>query len=322
MKNMKYLKLFNGVVAVVVLVMPFYFLPKPANAAALSDGTWAHNTIDVVTITTQTVLAANAKVILTFSQETSVVGSPTGCTVDGSVLTPVVDATRKTYTWTLASGKSAGVLTLGGCLMVSGFNPSGYKAHTVAINTVTAAGSAVDTGVATTYNGTAGGNGVAVTVVASVPQFLNMNLSKTAIDLGILNTAVVSTDSHTITISTNDTAGYKTEIGSSGNLVNANSDFINPIVEDREDPPGTPLKPVQPGRQEYGIAVAAGGGATENGNFADDDSPIPVSFADFITNTAAANAHVHTVTYRAAISGTTPAGNYTQTVYYKVSTNL
>lgn len=141
--------------------------------------------------------------------------------------------------------------------------------------------------------------------------------------LGTLSTGSVSTCAYRLAVSTNATNGFTTKITSDGDLRTTGGDTIDAIAEN-----GT----VTAGVESYGIAVtgattgkAPSGGVDEEGDFNDDDTPIPTSPTNIITADAPFEYTVSTltsstlITHRAAISALTPAGVYNQIVTYTVT---
>ncbi len=179
-------------------------------------------------------------------------------------------------------------------------------------------------------------NDVLVTAtVTPTLSFIIRNTGDTAdtneCPLGILTTSGVSTCSYRLAVATNASGGFQVQINSDGTL-NSGANDINAIAED-----GT----VTAGTEGYGIAVtgATSGGnngsdvynqpVTEDGNFNDDDTPVPAVATNFVSFT---NTFVYVpfgtdgdltdttlVTHRAAISAGTPAGLYDQVVTYTVT---
>ncbi len=192
-------------------------------------------------------------------------------------------------------------------------------------------GANVDYGALLYYIG--GGNDVLVT--ATVPSTLSFAIvSSTALGvpkndcaLGSLTTGAVSPCNYSLKISTNASGGFTSTIDADKQLSTPEYATITDIAED-----GT----VTLGVESYGIAVtgATVGGRNsgtglfdqplvENGDFADDDTPVPTSPTAFISYTdgfwSSTTQSTTLVTHKAAISPVTPAGFYSQTVTYTVT---
>jgi len=196
---------------------------------------------------------------------------------------------------------------------------------------ILSSGTYVDYGAILYYLG--GGNDVLVT--ATVPSTLSFAIvSSTALGvpkndcaLGSLTTGAVSPCNYSLKISTNASGGFTSTIDADKQLSTPEYATITDIAED-----GT----VTLGVESYGIAVtgATVGGRNsgtglfdqplvENGDFADDDTPVPTSPTAFISYTdgfwSSTTQSTTLVTHKAAISPVTPAGFYSQTVTYTVT---
>lgn len=196
---------------------------------------------------------------------------------------------------------------------------------------ILSSGAFVDYGAILYYLG--GGNDVLVT--ATVPSTLSFAIvSSTALGvpkndcaLGSLTTGAVSPCNYSLKISTNASGGFTSTIDADKQLSTPEYATITDIAED-----GT----VTLGVEGYGIAVtgATVGGRNsgtglfdqplvENGDFADDDTPVPTSPTAFISYTdgfwSSTTQSTTLVTHKAAISPVTPAGFYSQTVTYTVT---
>lgn len=174
-----------------------------------------------------------------------------------------------------------------------------------------------------------------VLVTAIVPPLLSLIIRDSGdtadtnvCDLGELATGSVATCAYRVAVSTNASGGFQVQINSDGALDTAASDDINAIAEN-----GT----VTAGVEGYGVAItgATVGGhdgagnfdqpLVEDGDFNDDDTPVPTSATNFISYGDAfqytqGTATTSTlVTHRAAISAATIAGAYQQVVTYTIT---
>jgi hypothetical protein len=153
--------------------------------------------------------------------------------------------------------------------------------------------------------------------------------------LGTLTADAVSICRYRIAVDTNATSGYTVLLQAGAGLVSG-SDEIDAVVEGTDATKGNDTV-VTLGYEEYGIAVvgATTGAAadpvptyTEEGNFNDDDTPLPTTQTELFSINRPADYTALTltdstlVTHRAAISAVTPAGSYTQTVTYTVVGNF
>jgi len=154
-----------------------------------------------------------------------------------------------------------------------------------------------------------------VIVTATVEPSFTFTISSNTCALGTLTTGSVSTCSYTLAVGTNADNGAKITIQAISDGTNAylNKDgapgtYIDNIAEDST---------VTAGTEGYGIKVEAGSGWTEEGDFNDDDTPIPSSVTDILSTTGPIEStDTSTITHRAAISTTTESGTYSQTVQY------
>jgi hypothetical protein len=137
---------------------------------------------------------------------------------------------------------------------------------------------------------------------------------------------------YSLAIGTNAASGFQAQITSGGSLTNGSVNMTN-ITEDTSITSGTEgygldfIAPAQTGRNP-------GTGApdvtiTENGNFTDDDTPIPASPTNFVSYTSgirytAGGSATDTtrVVHGLAVSTDTIAGHYTQMVTYTVTANF
>lgn len=129
---------------------------------------------------------------------------------------------------------------------------------------------------------------------------LTFSISDNSIDLGTLSAASVSTANHTITTTTNSSAGYTTTIIDDGNLRSGAND-INDVAD------GT----VTAGSEEYGIRTS---GAQGQMNAA--DTAITTTAQTVATYSGWINASATTITYKASISASTAVGTYGHTVTF------
>ena len=141
---------------------------------------------------------------------------------------------------------------------------------------------------------------------------LSLTISDTTMNLGTLTANAVGTDSHTLTVTTTNGTGYTMTIQANHKLRTAGGADIDDVAEDTQ---------VTAGSEAYGIALVGGSDSTEEGDFNDDDTPVPTSAANILSSSAPVTDEVSTVTYRAAIDSNTAAGDYGQTVTYSITAN-
>jgi len=345
MKN----KFFNTIVKITLISMVlamsmFQFSVLPANAAALTSmsdtmsrlkvSVDANHTIkfvtpsgvdagETITITFDSGFAltsvdytdmdlaegnSNNCATATFTDKT-LAATPSGTTWGASVSGQVVTFTSGTDT-----------ITADRCVLVEiGTNATYGETGDQAINNPSSTGSKT-----ISFGGTFGDSGsLAVGIVsddqviitATIDPTFTFTISSNTCALGTLTTGSVSTCSYTLAVGTNADNGAKITIQAISDGTNA---YLN-----KDGAPGTYIddiaenNTVTAGTEGYGIAVTGGAGWTEEGDFNDDDTPIPSSVTDILSTTGPIEStDTSTITHRAAISTTTESGTYSQTVQY------
>ena len=104
------------------------------------------------------------------------------------------------------------------------------------------------------------------------------------------------------------------QVQSDGDLRDGNGNTIDP-VQDKE---------VTAGSEEYGISVSNMTStlrAEPTSVFVSGDNALPTTKTDIVDSTTTVNNGTFDVTYKAAISGDTVAGEYAQVVTYTIATN-
>lgn len=184
------------------------------------------------------------------------------------------------------------------------------------------------------------GNDNDVTVTASVQPTLAFNIRNSADDadtntcaLGALTLAAYNDCAYRLKVSTNAQGGYTVQVTTDGDLRRSGSGDvadnldIDPIAEN-----GT----ITAGTEGYGIlfdggaitSSGAGGTVTESGDFADDDTPLPLVATDLYVASSSNNpgatdtTNTALVTHRAAIDANTNTGFYQQLVTYTVTASF
>ena len=128
---------------------------------------------------------------------------------------------------------------------------------------------------------------------------MTFDISKTSIDFGTLTTNAVSSDSITITTTTNAVNGYVTTIHEEENLKTVGGADIDDVAD------GT----VSPGAEEYGVRTSGAAGQMNGADTAITISPQAVAlYSSWV------NGSTVTVTFKAAISSMTAAGAYAHSV--------
>ncbi|MFH1508871.1 MAG: hypothetical protein ABIE68_01785 [bacterium] len=134
--------------------------------------------------------------------------------------------------------------------------------------------------------------------------------------MGVLTTSLVSEGNYDVNAFTNAPNSMTVQIIADAELDDGGNN-IDPIVEDT----GT----VTAGSEEYGIAVTADAGLTENlaNGFNDDDTPIPTGVATtVVTSAGPITSDDTTINHRVAISSSTPVGTYEQIVTWTASADF
>jgi len=128
---------------------------------------------------------------------------------------------------------------------------------------------------------------------------MTFTISGNLIDFGTLTTSDVSSDSITVTTTTNAVDGYVTTIYETENLKTVGGADINDVAD------GT----VSPGAEEYGVRTSGAAGQMNGADTAITISPQAVAlYSSWV------NGSTVTITFKAAISSMTAAGAYTHAV--------
>lgn len=128
---------------------------------------------------------------------------------------------------------------------------------------------------------------------------MTFTISGNSIDFGTLTTSTVSSDSITITTTTNAVDGYVTTIYETENLKTGAGSDIDDVAD------GT----VSAGAEEYGVRTSGAAGQMNGADTAITTSPQTVALYNSWINGSAV-----TITFKAAISSLTAAGAYAHNV--------
>jgi len=126
---------------------------------------------------------------------------------------------------------------------------------------------------------------------------LSFSLSANVMNLGVINTLIVGSDNHTITVTTNAVNGYTCSAAEDGNIRSGAND-INDVGDNTVDA----------GTEEYGISCA-GADCIDAVN----DQAIPL---DVVSNVGRVTASVATITYKAAADALTVGTTFSHIVTY------
>jgi hypothetical protein len=148
--------------------------------------------------------------------------------------------------------------------------------------------------------------------VLQKPPSITFSISSNSINLGALSSGAVSSQSHTISVTTSLTYGYQATVLEDGELRDGANNIDNAGLDDDVDA----------GAEEYGLATSRTGqqivnwdGAC-NGSNPEAASEITTSPQTVASATTDVTSHQTTLCYSASISPTTPAGVYSQTLTY------
>lgn len=321
------MKLFNGnklanrlLALFLVLVINFFYLPvHAASLSSISDtlsrlkiSTAANHTI---VFTTPSGIDSGDTITLTFPGTSFTMGaSLTGVTIGGNAVT---SATWSAPTLTITASATSTVAPAGTATIVIPSaqitNPSSANTYVVSI-----AGTFGDTGafaipiIADEQ----------VVLTASVDPSITFSLSANASAFGTLSTGSISTSSPniTLTVATNGSGGYTITVRDQGS--GAADGLYNSASAALIDSATATLSA---GTEGYGIqASSATATITAPYNVSGNDvgalQITAQSLATYSTNTTAN--HTVTVTHKAAISGSTKAGSYSDTLTYIATGNF
>lgn len=139
----------------------------------------------------------------------------------------------------------------------------------------------------------------------------------TSCSLGTITNFGVSQCSYRLAAETNAYSGFQIYIQADGNFRNG-SNFITNVSENSQ---------VTQGEEGYGLAVTAGTSLLEDGDFGDDDTPIPAVNTLLIKSNSGYNyteGNLTTsslITHNASVSGASLQGSYSQQITYTILGN-
>lgn len=140
----------------------------------------------------------------------------------------------------------------------------------------------------------------------SSSTILNVSFNTTSINLGSLNKENVNTASQTMTITTNAYDGYTATIQAGGALTSG-TDTIGAVSDGA----------VSAGSAEYGIRTSG-----SNAQMNSSDTGLSTSAQTIAQTSTAVIADQTIITYKASISGSIGAGNFSQTVTFTITANF
>lgn len=259
-------------------------------------------------------------------QDNSITTSDIACSDDGTGEVYTVDsvtaATATVPMWTqitattVGSGATQVTCTIGDD-SPNPINPISADGYSIAVVTTN------DSGAGLAYVGSANDVTVSATVLSTLALTIDnadstactTSSGVTSCNLGVIITTTINTGNYDVNVGTNAANGASMKIAEDGNLRNG-SDTIDDIVEDTG---GT----VTAGQEEYGIAVSADGAWTKQGDFTDDDTPIPTGPSNVAT-TAGPVAYDNdvTISHRVAVAVSTKALTYSHIVTWTATANF
>lgn len=130
-------------------------------------------------------------------------------------------------------------------------------------------------------------------------SILSLTISDNTMDLGLVTTATVKTDQHTITVSSSAINGYTCSVVEDGNLRDNGND-INDVADNT----------VTAGSEEYGITTSGSDGLLGN------DQAISEISLDVACNAGPVTESATTIIYKTAVSSSTLTRHYSHVVTY------
>ncbi|MBI4600178.1 hypothetical protein HY732_04665 [Candidatus Uhrbacteria bacterium] len=130
--------------------------------------------------------------------------------------------------------------------------------------------------------------------------FIDATLSGNALAFGTLSPSSISSSTVTLTVTTNANGGYNADIVTDGALrTSGGSSFTDASASDT----------ISAGSGKYGIRTSG-----DDGQYNATDTGISASAKTVASKTSGASASVTTITFKAAPSGLTSAGQYSQAI--------
>lgn len=171
-----------------------------------------------------------------------------------------------------------------------------------------------------------------VEITGNVDPTLTLTLSGNTCALGTLSATNIKTCNYSTTVGTNAASGYSAKIKADGGLRNG-ATSITDVSDDN----------VTPGSEEYGVSTTMSGETIDQINDADENAlyqqadcthmndqavhamtahPLNTGDQDFANSSGPVSSSVAYLCHAAGITGTTPAGTYTQLVTITVIGNF
>lgn len=234
--------------------------------------------------------------------------------------TPLPEGTSLSASCTQGSGSSGDTITISGVGALTagtlyGFKVSDSSGSTAKLGTPAAGSDKIITIKTNDGSSDVDSRDIAVAILtndqigvsATVNPSLSFSISETSLDLGILTSSSVSeAGPSTLTVSTNASNGVVIDIKDENSGLSNGSHTI----------PATGSGGITAGTEGYGVYGDNASGLTVDEGFDNDSSDVPIStsYQTFATASGPVNsAHVN-LNVKAAISGSTPPGSYSDTI--------
>ena len=303
-------KLFAKLMILIMVLAFFPVVSQKVAAAKFADGTWAQSAspgTTTITFTTTGGLDTADTILIGFPTTATVGGtnitiSGAGCT--GATGTRTASGQTTTITFTAGTCTGAGVVTLTMTDALSAYTTTTYAQESASIRTLDEGTTHQDYGLVLKTNDNT------TDVTGYVALTVNMAVDDVSMTFGTLSSAATASDDQIYTVNSNNSTGVTLQIDGDTNGLVSGSDDINDVSDGA----------VTTGQEEYGIANV-GSGLTLQGIFTTGDDPIPATATTIASSTLPVASATLTVTYKASIGGTTPAGSYSEVVTMTVASN-
>lgn len=151
-----------------------------------------------------------------------------------------------------------------------------------------------------------------VTITATVDPIITFSIDNTVCNLGNLNATTAGTCTYTISHSTNAQGGLVVKASAPSTLTRIGGSETIPY--------GTGA--IAAGTAEYGFWVSTPDGGSTVTGYDSEASAVPSSDTTIIENAVPHASADDIITHKAAVSGLTPAGSYTQTITWTATASF
>ena len=279
------------------------FVARSAHAATIVDGVWSQGGAPgttTVTFDTTSGISTGDRIYLRFPNEATINGAGTDLTVSGDgAAARTNDAPGQNIIITAGTAQAASTtVTITMTDALTAYTDTTYIQQSLAIVHNNSSDVNIDLGLAIITNTNTS------TVTATIPAFLTLALDDNTMDLGVLTSGAVSTQTQQYTLNTNNAAGAIVQWTSEAvGLDDGGGNTIDDVADGA----------VSAGSEEYGVSLASS--MTLVAPFDSGDDPLPNSVTT-LANTGGAPVVNGTidVTYKASIDAATVPGNYDEVV--------